>query len=145
MFEGLSEEVKKNMFISSLNKGDVLLKDFEEAEHQKFFIIAGKSTDKVFVCSIFINSRIHPSLTNKPKLLALQIPIKKSENNFLQYDSYANCAYPMILNTEEISAKYLSNECRVIGTISSIDLITIQSTLINSGLLSEDEIETFLR
>ncbi|MFK7030682.1 hypothetical protein [Flavobacterium oreochromis] len=145
MFDNLSDDAKKELFINSLNKGDVLLKDFEEAQHKKFFIIAGKSDNKLFICSVFINSSIHPSLNTKPKLLSLQIPINKEDNDFLRYNSFANCAYPIISDIQEIASKYLSNECKVIGTVTKNDLIKIQQALISSDLLSDEEIDMFFK
>lgn len=66
IFGALDDEARKKLFKRNMDVGDVFLKDFDEADHQKFFIIAGMSTEKVFVCSVFINSAVHPSIMNKP-------------------------------------------------------------------------------
>ncbi|MFT3739068.1 MAG: hypothetical protein QM786_09940 [Breznakibacter sp.] len=143
LLENLDSDSKNKLYLSVLKKGDVLLKKFAESDHPKFFIIAGMNADKVFVCSVFINSEIHPSLRNKPKLLRLQIPIQKTENSFLRYDSFVNCAYPIKLNGEHIASQINDGTCKPIGRVASKDLEKIQQTLIGSGLLSDEEIELY--
>lgn len=68
MFGNLPPDKQKDIYKSSIKAGDVFLKKFDEAEHEKFFIIAGISHEKIYVCSIFINSKIHPSILHKPQL-----------------------------------------------------------------------------
>lgn len=143
MLDVLDEDSKKKLYNSSLQTGDVFLNEFKEASHKKFFIVAGLSQDKVYLCSVFINSKIHPSIHNKPKQLELQMPLKKNNNSFLKYDSYVNCAYPMRLDTSKIIDSIINKECTIIGRVDNTDLLSIQDMIIDSGLLSEEEIEMF--
>ena len=143
IFENLDSNIKRKLYLSTLNKGDVLLKDFQESDHLKYFVIAGMNEEKVFVCSVFINSQIHPSLLKKPKLLGLQIPIEKNKNNFLRYDSYANCAYPIKLEGTQIASQINDGSCKIIGSIDAEDLTKIQNALKSSGLLTEEETELY--
>ena len=145
IFDKLSKESQKELYKKSIKEGDVFLKDFEEADHKKFFIIAGISGDKVFVCSVFINSNIHPSIKNKQRLLALQVPLKKTLNPFLSYDSFANCAYPIPLETDTITTSIINGGCKVIGCIDPSDLDNVQQSLIHSGLLSEEQIDLYFK
>jgi len=143
LHDNLDSNFKSKLYLSILKKGDVLLKNFPESDHPKYFIIAGMNDTKVFVCSIFINSEIHPSLQNKPKQLKLQIPIMKAKNKFLKYDSYANCAYPIKLDGNQLASQINDGICKTIGSIDSSDLVTIQQSLIRSGLLTDEEIELY--
>lgn len=143
LLENLDSNFKSKLYLGTLKKGDVLLKNFPESDHPEYFIIAGMNDTKVFVCSIFINSEIHPSLRNKPKQLKLQIPIMKAKNKFLKYDSYANCAYPIKLDGNQLASQINDGTCKTIGSIDSSDLGTIQQSLISSGLLTNEEIELY--
>lgn len=69
----IPQDILKKSFFSSLKLGDVFLKNFEGIDHQKFFIVAGMTDDKLTVCSVFINSNIHPSLYNKQLILNAQV------------------------------------------------------------------------
>lgn len=134
---------KSKLFKHSLRAGDVFLKEFEGINHPKFFIVAGISQDKIFLCSIYINSNIHPSVMKRQHLLELQIPLKQANNPFLKYDSFANCSTPIPMKAEALSQWITNNSCKVIGTISQNDLKTIVDTLKNSGLLSDEEMDLY--
>lgn len=131
------------MFKKNIKQGDVFLKNFEEADHPKFFIVAGVCDENIYLCSVFINSNIPPALFAKQNLLNLQVPLKKDLNPFLKYDSFANCAYPIQTETEKIADELIHGTCKTIGTVNNDDLNNIQYSLINSGLLSEEEIELY--
>jgi hypothetical protein len=143
IFGGLDPEKHKEILRQSINIGDVYLKKFEEASHEKLFIIAGISKEKVYVCSVFINSKIHPSVVNKPNIYKLHIPLLKSKNDFLRHDSYANCSYPFPLEVDKITDGVVNSSCKVIGKINKTDLVFIQKAIIESGLLSDDEIALY--
>ncbi len=134
---------KSKLFKHSLNAGDVFFKEFEGIDHPKFFIVVGISQDKVFLCSIYINSNIHPSIMKRQHLLELQIPLKQSNNPFLKYDSFANCSTTIPMESESLSQWIANDSCKVIGSVSQDDLKLIIDTIKNSGLLSEEEIELY--
>jgi len=142
-FGSFDKNAGKKMFKKNIKQGDVFLKNFEEADHPKFFIVAGVCEHNIYLCSVFLNSNIHPALFAKQNLLNLQVPLKKDMNPFLKYDSFANCAYPIQTETEKIADEIIKGTCKVIGSIHKDDLNNIQESLINSGLLSEEEIELY--
>lgn len=139
----IDNNLQKKLLKATLKTGDVFLKKFEEAAHQKLFIIAGVSTKKVFLCSVFINSEIHPSIKSKPNIVALQVPLLKSRNSFLSHDSFANCTYPIPHEVEKLIDEISKGDCKTIGSIHNQDLIFIRKALVNSGLLTEEEIELY--
>ena len=130
-------------FKSTIRIGDVFLKCFEGISHPKFFIITGISQDRVTVCSVFINSKIHPSLFNKPILFNAQIPLKKDSNSFLSHDSYANCSHTFILDLTLLAEDIANDKCKVIGTLNNDDIISVRRAIIDTGLLSHDTERTF--
>ena len=141
----IGPEKQQEIYRNSLKAGDVFLKDFDEADHKKLFIIAGISGDKIFICSVFINSEIHPAIASKPYIHKLQIPLLKKRNSFLKHNSYANCSYPIFLNSEQIIMGIVEKTCKVIGNIHTQDLDFIQKALIESGLLTDEQLELYFK
>lgn len=134
---------KSKLFKKSLRIGDVFLKKFEGIKHPKFFIVAGLSKNKVYLCSVYINSRIHPSIMKRQYLLELQIPLRKQNNPFLKYDSFANCSTHIPMESESLSNWIADNSCKVIGSIFKKDINLIIETLKGSGLMSEEEMDLY--
>jgi len=139
----LGDSDKSKLFKQSLNTGDVFLKEFEGIDHPKFFIVAGISQDRIYLCSVYINSKIHPSIMKRQHLLELQVPLKKQNNPFLKYDSFENCSTPIPMKSEPLSEWVSDDSCKVIGSVYKDDLESIVKALKNSGLLSKDEIELY--
>lgn len=134
---------KEKLFKNSLNKGDVFLKQFEAIDHLKFFIVVGLCDAKLFLCSVYINSNIHPSIMSRQHLLELQVPIKKSNNHFLKHDSFACCSTHIPMESELVGNWVSDKSCKVIGAVHPDDLINITKALIASDLLTEEEIELY--
>lgn len=130
-----------------LRPGNVFLKRVDGIDHKKFFIIVGLSEGKACMCSVYINSHIHPSILAKPKLLNLQVPIRKSLNKFLSYDSYADCSYPIELDTETILDAIEKGHCELKEdwSIHHEDFKHVRNCIIESGLLSEEDIEKYFK
>lgn len=140
----LDKSTKEKLFKLSLRKGAVFLNKFDEIDHPKFFIVAGLSFDKVLTCSVYINSNIPPAIMNKQALLNLQVPIKGSKYDFLDHDSFVCCSTLLPIETENIN-KWISEtkSCQIKGQLDSEDLENVTTTLINSGLFTDEEIELY--
>jgi hypothetical protein len=135
-----SKELLKLLLV----KGAVFLNQFElPADHKKFFIVAGHSPDKIITCSVYINSNIHPAILKNPTLFNLQVNIKGSKYAFLRHDSFACCSTPLFITTDSIMKWINNNKCEYLGRVDNEDLENITDTLINSGLLTEEETELF--
>jgi hypothetical protein len=134
----------EKLFKLLLIKGTVFLNQFEiPADHKKFFIVAGHSPDKMITCSVYINSNIPPVILRNQTLLNLQVNIKGIKYPFLKYDSFVCCSTPLFIKMENIMKWIDDNKCQYIGCIDNEDLENITHTLINSGLLTDEEIELF--
>ena len=86
---------------------------------------------------------MHPSIQRKPNILKLHIPLLKKRNIFLDHDSYANCSYPILIDSDQITKGLVESTCKVIGSINEQDLVFIQNAMINSGLLTDEQIELY--
>jgi len=139
----LNEQIAGNLYLVSLSKGDVFLGKFDDIDHEKFFVIAGLSQDKIFICSVFINSNIPDFIFKKQELLNLQIPIKKNKYDFLQHDSFVSCNTQLKLKFSDIYRWIDNKRCQYIGKLDAEDLNNIKITLIQSGLLAQKEIELY--
>jgi hypothetical protein len=85
-------EIPGSAIADSIQRGDILLSEFDGIDHRKFFVVMGVSADKV--CGFFfINSNIHPAIFNKQDQLNLQYPLLHRDYTFLKYDSFlcASC------------------------------------------------------
>ena len=144
--DSLSNSDKEALFKSNFKKGDVFATDFAKVDdHQKYFIVVGLSPEKTYTCTVFINSRIHPSILRKSEIANLQIPITKIKNTFLNHDSFVCCSDYTLINFEKI--EHLKNEgkCRVLGTLHEEDLNIVTKTIIDSGLLTPDELKLYFQ
>ena len=139
----LINQISSDLTQTFLSKGDVFLGKFEGIEHPKFFVTAGLSKDKVFVCAVYINSNIPHFIFKKQELLNLQVPIKGTKYEFLKYDSFVSCNTQLKFNFSDFSVWIESEKCKYIGRLDIEDLENIQTTLINSGLLTQNEIELY--
>ena len=68
----LGAETTQSLYKVSLSKGDVFIGSFEGIKHEKFFVIAGLSHDKMCICAVFINSNIPEFIYKKQELSGLQ-------------------------------------------------------------------------
>ena len=139
----ISREKSNDLFKSTLSKGNVFLGEFSGVEHKKFFIVVGLSNDKIYLCSVFINSSIPTFIYNKQELLNLQVPIKRAKYNFLKYDSFVSCNTQLKYDFTDIKKWIDRGICQYIGNIDNDDLNNITSTLIESGLLTQKEIDLY--
>lgn len=138
--------VKKNTFSAlealrdmAISAGSVFLGPWEDIDHEKFIVVAGIAKDKVLVCSVFINSLINQYIQKRPKMLACQVEVKAEDYDFLSHNSFINCAQP-------IKAKYehfKNEELKYCGMLSKDLLQIVQQRIIDSGLLTDAEINSF--
>ena len=72
-------------------------------------------------------------------MLACQVEVKAEDYDFLSHNSYINCAQP-------IKAKYehfKNEELKYCGMLTDELLMQVRQTIIDSDLLTNEEIEQF--
>ena len=139
----LDRQIASDLYQATLSQGDVFLCKFEGIDHEKFFVVAGLSRDKVYFCSVYINSNIPDFILKKQELLNLQVLIKGVKYPYLKHDSFVSCNTQLKLEFSEIFRWIENDKCRFIGKLDMDDLNNIQTTLINSGLLTSKELELY--
>lgn len=129
----------ENLRELSVAPGSVFLGPWADIDHDKFLVVAGVDKDRILVCSVMINSRINPYIQKRPKMLACQLELKETEYAFLSHNSYVNCAQPI----KASFTHFLNEELKYCGLLNDSDLRLVQQYIIDSGVLTADEIETF--
>jgi len=144
-FMELNEKTKDRLLATAVAKGHVFAARFKGIDHEKYFIIAGLSEDRLFMCSVFINSEIPRFMFSNQKMLNLQVMIKGVKYDFLKYDSFVSCNSLLKYEMKDVLVWMQSGNCRFIGKIDSDDLENITETIISSGLLTDKELQLYFK
>ena len=76
-------DIPSNILSNHIQRGAILHSTmFDEIDHGKYFVVIGVS-EKYIAGFFFINSNIHPTISNKPEQLAMQYPLKHSDYVFI--------------------------------------------------------------
>ena len=124
---------------SVVSAGAVFLGPMGGVDHNKFYVLAGISGDRILVCSVLINSAVNPYISRRPHLLRLQILIQSDSYAFLEHDSYINCANPIIGRLSHFN----DYEFKYIDTLLPEHLAKVQNFIKESGILTQEEINMF--
>lgn len=123
----------------ALSAGSVFLGPWDDIDHEKFIVVAGVDDKKVLVCTVMINSKINQYILKRPKLLACQVEIQADNYVFLSHNSYVNCAQPLKAKFDH----FKGNDFKYCGMLSDSDFEQVKNNIINSGVLTEEEIKKF--
>ncbi len=123
----------------SITPGSVFIGPWADIDHEKFLVIAGVSNDRILVCSVLINSEVNPYIQRRPRMLSCQVTLKGDDYDFLDHDSYANCAQPIKAKLES----FMVDNMKYCGFLNETDLMQVQQRIIASGTLTVDEMNTF--
>ena len=129
----------ENLREIAISAGSVFLGPCEDIDHEKFIVIAGVEGEKVLVCTVLINSVINQYILKRPKMLACQVEVKATDYDFLSHDSYINCAQPIKAKFEH----FKHDEYKYCGLLSEQDFEQVKQCIINSGALTDEEINMF--
>lgn len=126
-----------------VKRGSILLSDsFEDIDHAKFFAIIGISNNEL-AGFFFINSRIHPIIMSKSKLLEMQFLLRKEDYKFLRYDSYLGANEVQVRSINRLATSMKNGQTSIVGELTEDDLNTVLNTCRNSDLFSENEKRQF--
>jgi hypothetical protein len=144
LLDNIDPEKLRQIRYDALKIGDVIAMPFEDVDHDKYCIITGINKDKICTTSVYINSKIHICLNNKPELYLLQIPLRKKPHyKFLNKDSFVNCAKFLEHDVNELIDNINSGNSRVLGSIDDEDLELIRRTIYESDVIDDDYRDMF--
>lgn len=129
-------EIPVSIIEGSIDRGDILLSEFDGIDHCKFFVVMGISEEKV--CGFFfINSNIHPSIFQKQELLDLQYPLKQEDYSFLKYDSFLSASNVIERSLSDISEGLKKGTASVIGKMKDEHIEDVLTMVRGSKVISE--------
>ena len=97
--------------LATIKPGDVFLGEMDGVDHEKFFIVAGVSGNRILCCSVLINSKINPFIMRRPHMLERQLCLRVDEYDFLSHESYVNCAQPFKSRLDFFSRFFVAIIC----------------------------------
>ncbi len=112
------EEEKIKIFHSQLKPGRVfyLSCDFTTPPKDKYLLLVCIEPRPLF---FVINSRIHDYIKKRPEMLSRQVCLAAGEYDFLEHDSYVNCADAIdFFHIKDIEQQVLKSLDRTKGSIS---------------------------
>lgn len=131
-------EHRKRLADENFKAGSVLKFFCLKANKEKYFVFAGNKYDKTTICLIHINSEINPHLFPTPALRNEHILLPKSEIEFLDHDSYANCSEFIIRTTDEIYNLLLEDPGKHIADLPDEYFQMIKEKICRSKILRPD-------
>lgn len=120
----------------SIQRGDILLSEFDGIDHRKFFVVMGVSENSI--CGFFfINSNIHPAIFNKQEQLNLQYPLRHQDYPFLKYDSFLCASSVIERKLSDISDGIMNGTTEVIGRMKDEHIADVVDMVKNSIVISK--------
>lgn len=133
-FEALGNAIHRGTIIHSNN--------FKAIGHGKFFVVMGVDEHSI-VGFFFINSNIHPAIFKRQALLDMQYPMKKSDYQFLRYDSFLCASNLMTIERQSLVSDISSGTARIIGEMRQEHLADILAAARNSILFTDYQKQSF--
>ena len=112
------EHEKRNYIDRQLKPGQVLYLfcGFTNPQKEKYLVLACPGTRPLL---FVINSGIHPFIARQPDLLKCQVWLSTSDYNFLEHDSFVNCAEVIDeFDESEIREQILADVGRIRGELN---------------------------
>lgn len=128
---------------TGIERGTILLSDsFEDIDHAKFFAIIGVYKN-VIAGFFFINSRIHPIISSKPELFAMQYQLRRKDYDFLRYDSFLGANELQTRSVESLAKSMKDGQTSIVGKLTDYDLNSVLEACRNCDLFSAKEKQQF--
>jgi hypothetical protein len=131
----------KNIKSESFAVGKVLKMAFDESDgivlkegatnRDKYFVIIGIDANHSLIGAFLINSNINENVITTKELLDCQFPLKKTDYDFLKYDSYLNCSQLFELSKIKVLAVATEE-----GELTTRDKELVREHILNSEVIS---------
>lgn len=136
--EQFPDEFKRQFSERQITVGSVIkcMTDQTDPPKEKRFIIVGISNDNIAVGSVFINSELNISINWSQRFKDLQIPLESHSREYLEWDSYVDCARLYEWTYQELQTILESDPGTVIGELDSNDQALIIGSLKSATTIS---------
>lgn len=136
-------ELPAQLLQQGITRGTILLSDsFMDIDHAKFFAVIGVFEDKI-AGFFFINSRIHPIIEAKPEMFAMQYLLRKSDYDFLRYDSFLGANELQKRSISVLVDSMRNGQTSIVGHLTEEDLTAVLEACRGSRLFSAKEKRQF--
>ncbi len=139
------KDIAASVVCSGISVGDVFAARMNESNgitpkdgynsRRKFFVVLGITEDGFVYGGVVVNSQINKN--TEPAKKMLQYPLDENKYDFLEHNSFVNCAELKTLTLEQL----LKAEC--IGKIIQEDLNLIIGAVIGSPFVEQATLERF--
>ena len=124
---------------SGIERGSILLSDsFEDIDHAKFFAVIGIYKNLI-AGFFFINSRIHPIISSKPELFAMQYQLRRKDYDFLRYDSFLGANELQTRSISSLANSMKDGQTYIVGKLTEYDLNSVLDACRTCDLFSPKE------
>lgn len=137
-------EIPASIIENKIDRGVILHSTmFENIDHGKFFVIIGVSDDYI-AGFFFINSNINIHIEGKQEQLDMQYPLRKTDYNFLKYDSFLSATRIEKIPRSKIAESISIGTTQIIGMMKQEHLNELLEKTRESILFSKHQIKQFL-
>lgn len=126
-----------------INRGTILHSTmFENIDHGKFFVVIGISGENI-AGFFFVNSNINRYIMGKQEQLDMQYPMRKSDYNFLRYDSFLSATRIEKISVLKIADTIKAGITEVIGQMREEHVAELLEKARESRLFSKRDKRQF--
>lgn len=137
-------DLPQTLIENNIDRGTILHSTmFKNIDHGKFFAIIGISEEYV-AGFFFINSNINILLQGKQEQMDMQYPLRKSDYDFLKYDSFLCATNIMTLKRSEIADTIKEGITEIVGVMKKEHIEELLEKARKSILFSKRQREQFL-
>lgn len=124
-----------DVFAARMDKSNGITPKEGYNSRRKFFVVLGITEDGFVYGGVVVNSQINKN--TEPAKKVLQYPLDENKYDFLEHNSFVNCAELKTLTFEQL----LKAEC--VGKIIQEDLDLIMGAVIGSPFVEQATLERF--
>ncbi len=140
-----SKEDQKKFAERNINLGcSILIKVPDiDVNYDKYIIVVAENSIDCAVAFVVVNSKINENVFPTESSKNLHVKLKKSENDFLDHDSFVNCSQLRSFTKEKLVDYIKNNQDKLVGNVTDKALIDIQYTITNAKTISNYEKRRF--
>lgn len=139
-----TQEFKEKLADESMHIGSVIRCFVTQTNPPKIkrFIILGRDSSNNYIGTIFINTDVNWNVINSQEILELQYPVKHSENEYLDNDSFIDCSKLIKMEYEYVKNAIVEKPGCVLGKVKDDDLEIIYTLVKSSPNISPIELQS---
>lgn len=139
LMDSLPPELVRSLLSEQIQPGAVFFLYDQAVQKNKYILILGIDTNKIWVSSLYISTEINKNVIRTLEQRDLQFKIKASDYDFLYHDSWINASSFLRREINNLVDIFISKKCAYQGQINSRDFDYLRSIMAESKLFSKAE------